>query len=236
MFWKDEWKPLLIIGGFFLALYYMPVGTGRFDNAVFEALYLAKWYAQEHVLLCLIPAFFIAGGIGVFVRQESVMKYLGPKANRLLAYGVGSVSGSVLAVCSCTVLPLFSGIYRMGAGLGPAIAFLYSGPAINVLAIIFTARVIGMDIGIARAVGAVVFSVVIGFIMHFIFRKEEIAKVNAAMYSPEAVVPRPLWKDIIYFGSMVAILVFANWGRPADSTGFGILCSPLSGISLQYQQ
>lgn len=220
MFWKDEWKPLVVIGGFFLALYYMPVGTTRFDNAIFEALYLAKWYAQEHVLLCLVPAFFIAGAIGVFVRQEAVMKYLGPTANKFLAYGVGSVSGSVLAVCSCTVLPLFSGIYRMGAGLGPAIAFLYSGPAINVLAIILTARVIGMDIGIARAVGAVLFSVVIGAIMHFIFRHEEIQKVKAAMYMPEPEVARPLWKDIIYFGSMVAILVFANWGKSSDTSGF----------------
>jgi len=220
MFWKNEWKPLAIIGGFFLALYYMPVGTERFDNAIFEALYLAKWYAQEHVLLCLIPAFFIAGAIGVFVRQEAVMKYLGPTANKLVAYGVGSVSGSILAVCSCTVLPLFSGIYRMGAGLGPAIAFLYSGPAINVLAIILTARVIGMDIGIARAVGAVLFSVVIGAIMHFIFRHEEQAKVKAAMYMPEPEVARPLWKDIIYFGSMVAILVFANWGKPGEASGF----------------
>jgi hypothetical protein len=220
MFWKNEWKPLAVIGGFFLALYYMPVGTERFDNAVFEALYLAKWYAQEHVLLCLIPAFFIAGAIGVFVRQEAVMKYLGPTANKLVAYGVGSVSGSILAVCSCTVLPLFSGIYRMGAGLGPAIAFLYSGPAINVLAIILTARVIGMDIGIARAVGAVLFSVVIGAIMHFIFRHEEYAKVKAAMYMPEPEVARPLWKDIIYFGSMVAILVFANWGKPGEASGF----------------
>jgi hypothetical protein len=220
MFWKNEWKPLVIIGGFFFAVYYMPVGNGRFDNAVFEALYLTKWYAQEHVLLCLIPAFFIAGGIGVFVRQEAVMKYLGPKANKYLAYGVGSVSGSVLAVCSCTVLPLFSGIYRMGAGLGPAIAFLYSGPAINVLAMILTARVIGMDIGIARAVGAVFFSVVIGGIMHFIFRNEETAKVKAAMYTPESDAPRALWKDIIYFGSMVAILIFANWGKSEENAGF----------------
>ncbi len=220
MFWKNEWKPLAIIGGFFLALYYMPVGTRRFDNAVFEALYLTKWYAQEHVLLCLIPAFFIAGAIGVFVRQEAVMKYLGPTANKVMAYGVGSVSGSILAVCSCTVLPLFSGIYRMGAGLGPAIAFLYSGPAINVLAIILTARVIGVDIGIARALGAVIFSIVIGAIMHFIFRHEENQKVNAAMYMPEVEVKRPLWKDIIYFGSMVAILVFANWGKSEDVSGF----------------
>jgi uncharacterized protein len=218
--WKTEWKPLAWIAGFFLTLYYMPVGTGRFDNAVFEALYLAKWYAQEHVLLCLIPAFFIAGAIGVFVKQESVMKYLGPTANKALAYGVGSVSGSILAVCSCTVLPLFSGIYRMGAGLGPAIAFLYSGPAINVLAIILTARVIGMDIGIARAVGAVLFSVVIGAIMHFIYRKEELEKVNAAFNLPKAETKRPLWKDIIYFASMVAVLIFANWGKSGETSGF----------------
>lgn len=220
MFWKDEWKPLAVIGGFFLVLYYMPLGSGRFDNAVFEALYLTKWYAQEHVLLCLIPAFFIAGAIGVFVRQEAVMKYLGPGANKFLAYGVGSVSGSVLAVCSCTVLPLFSGIYRMGAGLGPAIAFLYSGPAINVLAIILTARVLGLEIGIARAVGAVLFSVIIGGIMHFIYRNEEKEKIKAAMYMPEVEVLRPLWKDIIYFGSMIAILIFVNWGESSDTSGF----------------
>ena len=220
MFWKNEWKPLAVIGGFFLAFYYMPVGSERFDNAVFEALYLTKWYAQEHVLLCLIPAFFIAGAIGVFVRQEAVMKYLGPAANKFLAYGVGSVSGSVLAVCSCTVLPLFSGIYRMGAGLGPAIAFLYSGPAINVLAIILTARVIGVEIGIARAVGAILFSVVIGGIMHFIYRNEENEKVKTAMYMPEPETVRPLWKDIIYFGSMIAILVFANWGESTETSGF----------------
>ncbi len=218
--WKIEWKPLLWITGFFTVLYYMPVGTGRFDNAVFEALRLAQWYAREHVLLCLVPAFFIAGAIATFVRQEAVMKYLGPTANRALAYGVGSVSGSILAVCSCTVLPLFSGIYRMGAGLGPAIAFLYSGPAINVLAIILTARVIGVDIGIARAIGAVGFSVVIGGIMHFIYRNEETAKVKAAMNMPAPEVKRPLWKDIVYFTSMVAILIFANWAKPGDTGGF----------------
>jgi uncharacterized membrane protein YraQ (UPF0718 family) len=160
MNWKEEWKPLLLIVSLFALLYYLPVGIPRFDNAVFEALHLVKWYAQEHVLLCLVPAFFIAGAIGVFVSQESVMKYLGPSANKIIAYGVSSVSGTVLAVCSCTVLPLFSGIYRMGAGLGPATAFLYSGPAINVLAIVLTARILGMEMGVARAAGAVAFSVI----------------------------------------------------------------------------
>ena len=136
MDWKREWKPLLWIVSIFIACYYLPIGNSRFDNAVMESLHLVKWYAQEHVLLCLIPAFFIAGAIAVFVSQASVLKYLGAKANKILAYGVASVSGSVLAVCSCTILPLFSGIYKMGAGLGPATAFLYSGPAINVQAII----------------------------------------------------------------------------------------------------
>jgi uncharacterized membrane protein YraQ (UPF0718 family) len=220
MDWKKEWQPLLWIVAAFLTLFYLPVGTLRFDLAISEALHLAKWYAREHVLLCLIPAFFIAGAIGVFVKKESVMKYLGPKANKVLAYGVASVSGTILAVCSCTVLPLFSGIWHMGAGLGPASAFLYSGPAINVLAIILTARVLGMKIGIARAVGAVLFSVIIGLLMHFIFRKEENEKANAQMAMPEAVVTRPLWQNALFFLSLVAILVFANWGKPGEVGGF----------------
>jgi len=220
MNWKEEWKPLALIAGAFLVFFYLPVGTPRFDNAIMEALQLVKWYAREHVLLCLIPAFFIAGAISVFVSQASVMKYLGARANKVLAYGVASVSGSVLAVCSCTVLPLFAGIYKMGAGLGPASAFLYSGPAINVLAIILTARILGMEIGIARAIGAVAFSIIIGLLMHLIFRREETAKVNAQMAMPEPEVKRPLWQTTVYFVLMVAILVFANWGKPDVQEGF----------------
>jgi uncharacterized membrane protein YraQ (UPF0718 family) len=216
---KKEWKPLLGILALFAAAYWLPLGVPRFDNALREAFELVKWYAREHVLLCLIPAFFIAGAIGVFVSQASVMKYLGPKANKVLAYGVASVSGTILAVCSCTVLPLFSGIYRMGAGIGPATAFLYSGPAINVLAIAFTARILGLEMGIARTVGAVVFSVVIGLLMHLIFRKEEQAKVAAWADLPEPEVKRPLWQNGVFFFAMVAILVFANWGRPDVATG-----------------
>jgi uncharacterized membrane protein YraQ (UPF0718 family) len=219
MDWKSEWKKLAVIAGVFLAFFYLPVGTARFDNAVMEALHLAKWYAQEHVLLCLIPAFFIAGAIAVFVSQSSVMKYLGAKANKILAYGVASVSGTILAVCSCTVLPLFAGIYRMGAGLGPATAFLYSGPAINVLAIVLTARVLGIELGIARAIGAVIFSVVIGVMMHLIFIKEEKQKADAQMAMPEEEVKRPLWQNALYFASMVGILVFANWGKPDEASG-----------------
>lgn len=220
MDWKKEWKIFAILGAVFLGFFYLPVGIPRFDNALFEALYLAKWYAQEHVLFCLIPAFFIAGAISVFLNQQSVMKYLGAKANKVLAYGVASVSGSILAVCSCTVLPLFTGIYRMGAGLGPAIAFLYSGPAINVLAIILTAKVLGIEIGIARAVGAIVFSIVIGLIMHFIYRKEELAKVNAMAELPEPEMRRKLWQNVIYFALMIFILIFANWGKTDESETF----------------
>lgn len=224
MDFKSEWKKLLLIVAAFLAFFYLPVGKPRFDSAVMESLQLVRWYAREHVLLCLVPAFFIAGAISVFVSQASVMKYLGAKANKVLAYGVASVSGSVLAVCSCTVLPLFAGIYRMGAGLGPATAFLYSGPAINVLAIILTARILGLELGIARAVGAVVFSVVIGLLMHLIYRKEETAKAASQMAMPEPVVTRPLWKNGLYFASMVGILVFANWARSGDTRALFLCC------------
>jgi uncharacterized protein len=217
--WSTEWKPLAAIAAVFVGCYTLPVGSPRFDNAVTEAFQLVKWYAREHVVLCLVPAFFIAGAISVFVSQTSVMKYLGPTANKALAYSVASVSGTILAVCSCTVLPLFAGIWRMGAGLGPAAAFLYSGPAINVLAIILTARVLGWELGLARAVGAVVFSVVIGWLMHLIFRQEELAKAGAAAQDPEPEVKRPLGHNIVYFGCLVGILVFANWGQPEEKAG-----------------
>jgi len=219
MNWKKDWKTLALILAVFLGCFYLPVGTARFDNAVMESLHLVKWYAQEHVLLCLIPAFFIAGAISVFVSQASVMKYLGARANKVVAYGVASVSGTILAVCSCTVLPLFAGIYRMGAGLGPATAFLYSGPAINVLAIILTARVLGLELGVARALGAIAFSVVIGLLMHLIYRKEETEKANGQAAMPEPEAARPLWQNGLYFAAMVAILVFANWGKPHEPTG-----------------
>ena len=208
----------------FLACFYLPVGFARFDASVMEALQLVKWYAREHVLLCLVPAFFIAGAISVFVSQASVMKYLGAGANKVLAYGVASVSGTVLAVCSCTVLPLFAGIYKMGAGLGPATAFLYSGPAINVLAIILTARILGMELGIARAVGAIVFSVVIGLLMHWIYRKEEVVKAQAQMGMPTPEVRRPLWKTSLYFASMIGIMVVANWARSGDIRAVFLCC------------
>ena len=216
-----DWKKFLSIVAAFLACFYLPVENLRFSNAIFEALALVKWYAREHVLLCLVPAFFIAGAISVFVSQASVMKYFGAKANKFLSYSVASISGTILAVCSCTVLPLFSGIYKRGAGLGPAIAFLYSGPAINVLAIILTARILGWQLGLARAIGAVIFSVVIGLLMHLIFLKEERARHASGDFNAgEVKETRILWQNVVYFASMVAVLIFANWGRPlAGDTG-----------------
>lgn len=220
MNWRKEYKKLMWLAGFFLAAYFMPIGNTRFDNAVYDAMALVKWYAQEHVLLCLVPAFFIAGVISVFVSQASVIKYFGASAKKWISYAVASVSGTILAVCSCTVLPLFSGIHKKGAGLGPAISFLYSGPAINVLAIILTGRILGFEMGAARVVGAVSFSVIIGLIMAFIYRKEEATKTQAQFALPEPEEKRPLWQTSYHFFVLVAILVFANWGKPDTSEGF----------------
>ena len=212
-----NWQKFIYIAAIFLGCFYLPIEHARFSNAVFEALALVKWYAREHVLLCLIPAFFIAGAISVFVSQASVMKYFGAGANKVLSYGVASISGTVLAVCSCTVLPLFSGIYKRGAGLGPAVAFLYSGPAINVLAIILTARILGWQLGLARAVGAVLFSIVIGLLMHLIFLKEERERhAGEGLNFGEAKENRSPSQTIAYFVAMIAVLVFANWGKPGS--------------------
>lgn len=218
--WKNEGKAFSTILVVFGLLYFLPENWARLENALVESVYLAQWYAREHVILCLVPAFFISGAIGVFVSSAAVMKYLGARTNKFLAYGVASVSGSVLAVCSCTVLPLFAGIYRMGAGLGPAIAFLYAGPAINVLAIILTARVLGLPLGIARAVAAILFSIVIGLIMHMLFQKRDGSGTDSRDVVPEAVTSRPLWQTVVYFAVMVGILIFGTWGKPAEVAGF----------------
>ena len=216
---KSEFRAAAILLAAFVLIYFLPVGMPRFDRAVTEALELTKWYAREHVVLCLLPAFWIAGAIAAFVSQASVMHYLGPEAPKPLAYGVGAVSGTILAVCSCTVLPLFAGIYRMGAGLGPATAFLYSGPAINVLAIILTARILGVQLGVARAAGAIVFSVVIGLLMAYFFRAEERRTAARAAQLPQSEPVRPLWQTAAFFATLVGILVFANWGA-AGTAGF----------------
>jgi len=220
----------------FLTAYFMPVGEERVQGAIVEAFAMLNDYAREHVLLCLVPALFIAGAVSTFIKQQAVMRYLGAEANKIIAYGVASVSGTILAVCSCTVLPLFAGIYSRGAGIGPATAFLYSGPAINVLAIILTARVLGAELGVARAVGAISFSIIIGLIMAYIYRKEEKNSSEGFAAVSEEVYQRNLKQEIIYFGSMVAFLVFANWAKPIDAAGIyaGIYSVKwlLAGISI----
>lgn len=212
---KREIKILLWIIVVFVFAFFMPIESARFNTAVAATLDLVKWYAREHVILCLLPAFFIAGVIAVFVSQGSVIKYFGANAKKWLAYSVAAVSGTILAVCSCTILPLFSSIHKRGAGLGPAIAFLYSGPAINILAIILTARILGFEMGVARIIGAVVFSVVIGLLMSLVYRREEQQKREDQMNIMVEPEKRPVWQTMTHFLTLVLILVFANWGSPA---------------------
>ncbi|MDO9535277.1 MAG: permease [Bacillota bacterium] len=216
-----EWHKLTLMIAVFLAAYFIPFNNPAVQVSILEAFHMLQEYAREHVLFCLVPAFFIAGAIANFVSQGAVLKYFGGGAPKYLAYSVASVSGSILAVCSCTVLPLFAGIWKKGAGIGPATAFLYSGPAINILAIILTARVLGWQLGLARAVGAVLFAVVIGLIMAFIYRKEEDEKIKATMGQmvDQEERRRPA-QNLLYFVVLVLILIFAAWGRPEDAAGF----------------
>jgi len=206
----------------FIAVFYIPISNTKFQQAIIEAFYMLKEYAQEHVLFCLIPAFFIAGAIANFISQNAVLKYFGSEAKKWVSYSVASVSGAILAVCSCTVLPLFAGIYKKGAGIGPATAFLYSGPAINVLAIILTARVLGWQLGLARAIGAIIFAVIIGVLMAIIFRKDdkERLKGDLVMNNNEDSEGRSGSQNIIYFITLVLILIFAAWAKPSNASGF----------------
>ena len=214
---------LLVI--IFLALYFIPFKHSLVSGALLEAFFMLRMYVREHVLLCLVPALFIAGAIANFMSKNAVIKYFGSGANKVLSYAVASVSGTILAVCSCTVLPLFAGIYKKGAGIGPATAFLYSGPAINVLAIILTARVLGVEIGIARAIGAIVAAVVIGLLMNLIFIKDEKNRIAdgefASAVNEEEV--RSLWKTGLYFFTMIVIIVFVNWGKDESMRVWNII-------------
>lgn len=212
-----EWKIFAGLATVFVVAYTLPLGNSNIQGAIQEAFRLLQWYARNHTLACVVPALFIAGAIITFLSKDSVMRYLGPTANPVMAYTVASVSGCVLAVCSCSVLPMFAGIYQLGAGLGPAAAFLYSGPAINVLAIFLSARVLGLSIGIGRVVGAVVFAVVIGLLMATVFRKGERAKVEAAMQMPEPEKPRRhIGKTALYLACMILFLVFSDWFNPGN--------------------
>jgi hypothetical protein len=222
MEWRKEIKFLSWIIVIFIVTFYLPLENIRFQEAIMAMFDLSRWYAREHVILCLLPAFFIAGVISVFVSEGAVMKYFGAKAKKWVAYTVASISGTILAVCSCTILPLFSSIHKRGAGLGPAIAFLYSGPAINILAIILTARILGFEMGVARVIGAVVFAIVIGSAMSLIYRKEEKAKREEQINFPDIPEKRPMWQTSFHFFTLVLILVFANWGKPGEDVTSGI--------------
>ena len=227
-------KILAAFVGIFLMAYFLPLANPRISAAILEAFKLLQWYARNHVLACVLPALFIAGGIMTFLSQASVMRYLGPKSNKLAAYVVASVAGTVLAVCSCSVLPMFAGIYKLGAGLGPASAFLYSGPAINILAIFLTARVLGFDIGLWRALGAIGFAFLIGLGMAGIFRREERAKAEAALVMLDPPAPRRrLWQNALLLGCMVAFLVFSDWFNPGDAIVERTDGTEIRGVVLQ---
>lgn len=204
-------RAFILMLGIFLAFYFAPLGNPRLSGAIVESFSLAQWYAREHMIFGLVPALFIAGAISAFTAKSAIMRYLGARAKRTVAYAVASVSGCVLAVCSCTILPLFAGIYSRGAGLGPAMTFLYAGPAINVIAIFLTARILGAQIGIARAVGAISFSIVIGLVMHLVFRKDEAERADETLKMPEETHDHPIGGTVAFLGAMVAVLVFANW-------------------------
>ncbi len=215
---KERTK-LLIIALTFVAAYYIPWANGTIRQSGLEAFMMLQEYARKHVLTCLIPAFFIAGAIAVFVSQTSVLKYFGAQAKKILSYSVASISGTVLAVCSCTVLPLFAGIYTRGAGIGPATAFLYSGPAVNVLAIVLTARILGWQLGLARAVGAILFAILTGLLMAFFFRKDDAERTGGQIYLPdEEEKGRTLTQEALFMLTLVLILIFAAFAGPAQGS------------------
>jgi uncharacterized membrane protein YraQ (UPF0718 family) len=215
---KDRIR-LIIFIVVFLVLYFIPLHGIRLQNAILEAFFMVQEYAREHVLFCLIPAFFIAGAISIFISKEAVIKYFGPKAKKIISYGVASISGTILAVCSCTVLPMFAGIYMRGAGIGPATTFLYAGPAINILAIILTARILGYGLGIARAVSAVIFSIIIGIIMSLIFKEEKPKQEDFVSTEIITGKSRTLLQNFLYFLILVLILIFAAWAKPKEAVG-----------------
>jgi hypothetical protein len=234
---KNELKIFGWMVGVFVIAYYLPLSSAKVSAAIQEAFKLLQWYARNHTLACVVQALFIAGAVTTFLSQQAVLRYLGPKSNKLLAYGVASVSGTILAVCSCSVLPVFAGIYHLGAGLGPATAFLYSGPAINILAIFLTARVLGLPIGLGRAIGAIAFAVLIGWLMALSFRREEQARVDESAALPESEAPRrPLWKTSLYFAAMVAFLVFSDWYNPGDVSVKTASGQQFSAVTLQETQ
>jgi uncharacterized membrane protein YraQ (UPF0718 family) len=230
----SQWKIAAAFLAIFLIAYFIPLADPKYSAAIVEAFKLLQWYARNHTLACVLPALFIAGGIMTFLSQASVMRYLGPKSNKIAAYSVASVAGTVLAVCSCSVLPMFAGIWKMGAGLGPASAFLYSGPAINVLAIVLTARVLGLGIGLWRAVAAIGFSFLVGLGMAYLFRRTEQQKLDAAMLMPDPPTTRRRgWQSGLLLACMIGFLVFSDWFNPGDAVVKRTDGTQVRGVVLQ---
>jgi uncharacterized protein len=226
---RREWTIFTGLMIVFLLAYFLNFTDPNIQRAIMDAFYMLQWYARNHTLACVVPAMFIAGAIASFLSKETVLRHLGPKANKVEAYSVASVSGTVLAVCSCSVLPMFAGIYRVGAGLGPASAFLYSGPAINVMAIFLTARVLGYDLGIARVIGSVSFAVIIGILMAWIFRKDEEKREAVFLQLPDPPTPRRnLLQTALFFASMIGFLVFSDWANPSQT-----IIEKIDGTKLQ---
>lgn len=199
-------------------------------------------YLAAHVLLCLVPAFFIAGYLGGLMPKEIVTRYLGPKTPKHISYPASALGGFVLAVCSCTILPLFAGIWKRGAGLGPAITFLFVGPAVNILAISYTGAAIGMDIALARIVLAITFGITIGIIMAALFKQPDIDPAKAAMFERTASMRPALWA---LFGLLLAVLIVGTLQiRLLTGTVFSVtlpvefsegIDDTLDGLSLTYQ-
>ncbi len=220
-----EFSKILIFVLIFIFIYFVPFSDQYISNALLEGFFMLQDYVREHTLTCLIPALFIAGLMSVKVSQASVIKYFGAETNKIISYGIASISGTILAVCSCTILPLFTSIYKRGAGLGPAIAFVYSGPAINLLAIVLTAKVLGIEMGIARALGAILFSIVIGYIMAILFKKEEKHRqdniINQKIISYN-MNEKNAWKTILLFIFLIGVLIFATWSKSFSENSFNL--------------
>jgi hypothetical protein len=199
-------KNLIWLAAIFGLMYILPVSHPVFQKSLMHAVWLLHDYATKHVLLCLVPAFFIAGAIAVFLKSDAILKYLGPAAKKYIAYPLASVSGGILAVCSCTILPLFAGIWKRGAGIGPAISFLYAGPAINIAAIFLTGTVLGWELSIVRLITSVVLALVMGTIMGLIFDRKTDTAGPLAMANDEST-GLSRWETALLFILWLAILI-----------------------------
>ena len=206
---QSDYKKLAGIVFVFLFFYFVPLNSGVVEGAFLSGLLLLQEYVREHILTCLLPAFFIAGGISAFVKRETILRYLGGHVKKYLSYFVASVSGIILAVCSCTILPLFASIRKGGAGLGPATTFLFAGPAINVGAMFLTLSVLGIEIGSARIFFAILLAILVGITMQLIFR-EKPSDGNLFVKCPKKTYEVGKGFLVIFFLTILGILVVGD--------------------------